>query len=399
MKQRQDLVERFSTFILWDNNRFQTWVADPRLRRSMERCLAQESSTSEQYWVLFWHQDWLNQRELAARQESRRTPHHLHAYLQEPCYRVAETLERDYQSRLQYTIEDYFNLGFLNVDKILSTFNSKLNPNLAAYAFSRIKWQIIDEMRRLERPFGHTIWSLLLGCTETGLKKALISDGISQESIENYLIAWDYYKELYSQAKVRTKGKLQEPSSQTWEEINKAYNQEQPNSKCDVAIIKKWLNTCGQSLLNSLSLSTISSNTSFYPEAEGELQDIFVSEENTPLERVEEEENKQEDRTIFQKIYECLKAEIERLEPERQLELEMYYGKKLTQTEIAEKLDVNQSTILKRLRKSKKRLARYLIQWSATDSNFSLKANDIETMSNALKAWLEYHYQNPNINK
>lgn len=395
MKKRQNLVERFSTFILWNNNWFQTWAIDPRLRRSMERYLAQESSTSEQYWTLFWHTDWLRQREDIGDLETSRISHHLYAYLQEPCYRAAENIYRSYQSRSQYTIEDYFNLGFLNLDNILSKFNPRLNPNLAAHAFSQLKWRILDEMRPLDRTFGHTIWSLLLNCTEARLKKALINDGIPQQNIiDNYSIAWDCYKELYPQAKVKSNGKLQEPSTKTWEQITKAYNQEQPNSKCDSEIIKKWLKTCGQALLNYLSISTISSNAPFSQGEAGELQDIFPDEQRaTPPEQLEIEEEIEESQAVFREIHAWLTGEIELLNTESSSILLMLYEQNSTQTEIGENLDIPQYSVSRKLTKIQKNLTENFIKWSNDNLNISLTANDIITINEALKEWLKYHYQ------
>jgi hypothetical protein len=87
MRPRQNLVETFSTFLQFDADRFSGWVMDPKLRRSMESCLAkvQHSEISESFWVLYWYKIWqsppTSQAQDAYTKSLARS--HLTAYLQE----------------------------------------------------------------------------------------------------------------------------------------------------------------------------------------------------------------------------------------------------------------------------------------------------------------------------
>ena len=57
MRPRQGITEVFSTFLQFDADRFSTWVAEPRLRRSMQANLARQRQmdSREEFWVLYWY--------------------------------------------------------------------------------------------------------------------------------------------------------------------------------------------------------------------------------------------------------------------------------------------------------------------------------------------------------
>ena len=79
MQKRILTIDQFSTFIHWENNRFRRWHSDPKLKDSMEKKLEQNASlSSTQYWVIFWHQRFLEEENKELARE------HLYAYLQEP---------------------------------------------------------------------------------------------------------------------------------------------------------------------------------------------------------------------------------------------------------------------------------------------------------------------------
>jgi len=406
MKTRQSLVERFSSFIQWENNKFKAWISDLTLRRNMERYLSSDTSspTAEQYWVLFWHKDWLKKRDEKNSAKSiiidekklklqNIAQQHLYAYLQEVCYWSAVNFEQNYKNRFEYRSEDYFNIAVLKFNDILSNFNPQLNPNLRTYASMRLKWAIIDEMRRVNRTFGYTTWSLLLNCTETRLTKALIEAGILRENLEKYLIVLDYYKELYASSKIKLNGKLQEPNLETWEKIAAACKKENPLLPIDVVQVKKSLKTCGEALLNYLSPQMISTNMLISADGEKELEDFLADpKQDLLLETLEEREKIAEN---FQQISTWLKIEIEELDREKQSILEMYYGKKMSQTEIGKSLTppLKQYQVYRAIARINKKLAKSFLKWSQEKLNISLEADDIDNIVEALKQWLQHHYQ------
>jgi DNA-directed RNA polymerase specialized sigma subunit len=119
-----------------------------------------------------------------------------------------------YQAKLDYQIEDYFNEGNLDFEAILADFKPLFSTRFDNFATQRIKYRLIDRIRQISQAFGHNTWSLLLNSTGARLSQALQARGLVGETLENYLLAWDYYKEIYAQAKIKTDGKIQEPSFQ-----------------------------------------------------------------------------------------------------------------------------------------------------------------------------------------
>ncbi len=63
MRPRQGITEVFSTFLQFDADRVSGWATDPKLRRSMQNCLARlpQSETSEHFWEIYWYNIWLSQ--------------------------------------------------------------------------------------------------------------------------------------------------------------------------------------------------------------------------------------------------------------------------------------------------------------------------------------------------
>ena len=116
MRPRQDIVEVFSTFIQFDFDRFSTWASDPRLRRSMNKCLTESpQEISENFWGIYWHKQWRKKPQGLARE-------HLIAYLQEVCFWSTHKTITGFTSS-QYTVPDCFQIAIAGVDKVLKGFD------------------------------------------------------------------------------------------------------------------------------------------------------------------------------------------------------------------------------------------------------------------------------------
>lgn len=128
MYTRRDIAEIFSTFAQFEANRFNRWVSDGRLCRSIKLCQEKYSETSDEFWALFWYKQWQsNDTKLPSNLVRRRTlPQdlttlHLSAYLQEACYWAAENTNKRFSST-QYSIVDYFQMAIAEVSKVLAGF-------------------------------------------------------------------------------------------------------------------------------------------------------------------------------------------------------------------------------------------------------------------------------------
>ena len=114
MYPRNSSIDLFSTFARLEDDRFRQWIVDPRLQRSMQQQLTNTAkpATDERVWAIYWHQQWLKH-PLA--------PFHLTAYLQEPCFWVAQELTRRL-SNPQYTLADYFQIANGEMPRVFKGF-------------------------------------------------------------------------------------------------------------------------------------------------------------------------------------------------------------------------------------------------------------------------------------
>jgi RNA polymerase sigma factor (sigma-70 family) len=396
MQQRHSLIDQFSTFIHWEEDQFHHWQSIPRLQRNMQQYLDQDPSlTSTQYWGIFWHKRWVGH--IASGQTSNPYRDHLYAYLQEPCYRAATDLRRNYQQRFELEISDYFGMGSSKFDKILAEFNPISNPNLAAHGFTRLKWRIIDELRKTDQSAGHTPWSLLLEYSETPLKEALALAGVVAPLLDEYLMAWDCYCAIHKLAKIKHKGKIQSPSEEQWEKITAGF--------VEVSLrfvepwqIRKYVTHCAEALYQYLSPKPISLNQTVNEEGESELQDIVIV-EPTALERLEEKSEQDAVQIQLQKIYVWLEQELttldvkkHRLNPQIKTILELYYGRNLAQIPISQELNISQSAISRNLSKIQEILGDRFIVWCPEHLGRSVEADKLR-LSSAIEQWLQHYYQ------
>jgi RNA polymerase sigma factor (sigma-70 family) len=396
MIKRFTIVEQFSTFILWEDNRFGHWRSDPRLQRSISNGLEQNSTLTSSQWAVFWHSrlDTIDQNRNLQTRQSRE---HLYAYLQEPCYQAAFDIWNTYRNySKEYAIADYFQCGVLRFDKLLSGFNPQLNSNLEAYAFSFLKWRITDTLRELHKGWGYTSWSLLLYRSKLCVRNALIRYGISGELLKAYLLAWECYVEIYKPARQVRDGSIQEPTPQSWNSITSAYNAMTSPQK-EAADIKKWILDCGKAVSSYISLNSVSSdamNRQETDDLESRLGDEGQIEELEFRSVVDYQQ-------IHQKICIWLKAEIEqldthktRLNPNVKEILDLYYSRGIKQVAIGQQLGINQATVARNLQKTKEILTDKFIQWSAENLSIVLKSNDIEVMSKVFEEWIRLYYHN-----
>ena len=387
MDKRESLIEQFSTFIMWSEERFQRWQTDPRLSRHMEKSFQRVTSGDRQYWVAYWHQQWQQHNRSISRD-------HLYAYLQEPCYRVAVQLWSTYQHRHDRPLFDLFSQGVLCFQKLLTSFNPILNPNLGAYASFFLKWRILDELRRQDKSYGHTLWSLLLHTSETRVRKALIAMGINGLLLEYHLQAWDCYVELYKPAKVKREGKIQAPPPEIWAKIVATYNLLMPQPQ-NLETIQQWVNTSGQAVFRYMSPAEVSINQPLSTEGQQEFIDVTAAPDDN-----ESPDSLLDYGAIYIQILAWLREEWQgldlrtyRLNAHTKRIVQLYYGEGQEQKEISQQLGINQSTVSRTLNKVKTIVTDRFLEWSMDNLHISLQVNDVETINEAVSQWLWSIYQ------
>jgi RNA polymerase sigma factor (sigma-70 family) len=418
---RQTVTEQFSTFIRWREHRFNGWQVHSPLLRQMKSLLAEDPSlTTSPYWVIYWYQQWLAQFQGTQQEDqgamavafypqgqgqsetmaSQSDPilttalgqDALCAYLQECCYQAAGKLYRDYQARCHHQLDDYFGLGMVNADKVLKEFNPQLSPNLEAYAYPRFKWRMLDELRRWDRTFGYTSWSLLLDTSETRFRKALQRAGLGTAA-DNHFEAWLSYKAIYQTAKIIRDSRVQEPTPEAWAAIQQAYQRQTMNSATPQQL-RQWLIEGGTALMNYLSPSTTSIDHVTNPLGPDGSDDLLSEDDDEPS------WDSYEGPAQYQRILTWLETELTAIAPQHYrlnsgvlTMIELYYGQGLKQVSIAHKLEINQSTVARNLSKFLEILAMRFIQWAEEAFPNTVSPEQIPAVCTALEQWLHHYYQ------
>lgn len=387
MRPRQDTVEIFSSFLQLDADYFQGWLTDPKLRRSMQQCLAQASQPQpEKVWMLYWHEIWQTQASSLASA-------HLAASLQEVCYWSARQIAQKFAS--QQSVTDLFQSAIAGLPKVLNTFNRDLNSNLKSYAELIFGNLIKDSLRKNQEIDVCTDWSLLNRLSQKGLVEALRASGRNDSAIAANILMWNCYRELAAPVGTKTVRKQSKPDDATLNAIARLYNTQRlaqlgaTSPEATLESVEKQLLSCA-ALVRAFRLPTVvSANVPQYGQETAELIDSFPSVQEPLLSNL----IAQEELTIRQsqkgQIKEVLDNAIAQLDPQLQTLLKTYYGHNLTQQQIAAQLGIKQYSISRRLSSIRSTLLRTLAQWSQETLHLSLTPEVLDSMNTGLEEWLK----------
>ncbi len=395
MRPRQSVLEIFSTFLQFDADRFSGWATESKLRRSMQNCLTRlpQPNTAENFWILYWYKIWQTQPASLARE-------HLSAYLQETCYWAAQKTTAGF-TNVQYGLSDYFQMAIARVDKVLKGFNPKQGFSLKNYAGATFGSVIKDILLQRHEVDFCTHWALLRKLSQKRLVEALQNTGLTAKAIASYVLAWRCFKDIYAPMQATGTRKLPRPDRATWEAITRLYNTERyhqlypPGPECSPETLEKWMITCAKAARSYLYPPQMSINRPSPGRESGELVDDLIGEESllTQIVVQEEEQARQAQQT---QIGSVLVAALTELDPQAQRLLQLYYGQKLTQQQIAEQLEIKQYSVSRRLTKARGSLLITLAQWSQETLHISLSSEVLNHTSTILDEWLEHHYGHSN---
>jgi RNA polymerase sigma factor (sigma-70 family) len=389
MRSRQSLLEIFSTFLQFEGDRVSTWAIDARLRRRMQQCLDHSSpETSSNFWALYWYKIW---QEDAGRDSNA----HLTAYLQETCYWSAQKTMTNF-ALMQYTMPDCFQVAIAKVQKILQGFNPQQGFSLKNYASAIFTSTIRDTLRQRQEVDICTNWALLRKVSQKRLVESLQNAGLSAETITAYILAWSCFKSLYIPTQETSTRKLPRPDEATWVAIVQRYNTDRspslPAAKPET--LEKWLNICAQAARSYLNPNLVSINTPKSGQDTGELlDDVPESSRESLLADLiadEEDQTRQDQRSQLNQI---LEAAIAQLDSELQAILHLYYRENCTQQQMAERLEIKQYTVSRRLTKAREQLLKKIAIWSQDTLHISLTSALLQSMSLVIEEWLQQHYK------
>ena len=392
MLPRQDIVQIFSAFIQFDYDRFGGWATDNRLRRSMRQCLEKVSvQSSENFWVLYWHQIWLEQPKSLAKE-------HLTAYLQEICFWSSTKTIGGFSST-QYTVPDCFQVAIAGIDKVLKGFDRERGFNLRSYASITFSNLIRELLRQKKEVDICSDWSLLRKLSQKRMTEALLGAGLGAEVVETYILAWNCFKTLYVPERANSTRKLPKPEPETWQAIANLFNQErktQLNVEADTSTaedVEKWMLICVKAARSYLFPNVTSINQPKPGYESGEIVESIVGEVDDSLlsdmianEEIQQRSQQQTD------INQFLTATIKNLKPEEQKLLELYYSLELKQAEIAKELNTQQYSISRKLSRARKALLKALAKWTESTMHISLTSDILNNISSLLEEWLAGYY-------
>lgn len=397
MYTRQSVIDIFSTFLCFEDDRVTSWAIDGRLQRSMRSQLAstKDRQISPKFWALYWHQIWCQEASAIAK-------HHLAAYLQEVCYWSAQKLVMNVSSG--QSIADFFQVAIVKLDRILTSYNAQHGTDLKNYASLAFTNAIKDTLRQRQAIEICTDWALLHRVSHKRVIAALQNWGLNPAQVDPYLLAWQCFKAIYAPTVGTGVRKLTQPEPVIFDRIVTLYNAERVRGISTIGIsgdrelVIQWLTTCATAIRRYLYPTAISASQPSPDREHGEFLDNFESTfQDSLLTQAIELESATErvaERLQLQKV--LLKALI-KVDLESQRLLQLYYGQGLTQREIATELMTKQYTVSRRLNHVRQSLLTALGEWSQSILHQSLDTNVINDLSIAIEEWLAGHYQSPEL--
>lgn len=389
MQTRQGILEIFSTFVQFNEDSFSGWITDSRLRRSIKSCLEQSSQhESDTFWALYWHKTWQNQSNPIAAA-------HIAAYLQEVCYWVARKIALNFKS--ESSVADCFQIAIACVSKILKRFNPEYSSNLKGYAELAFESFIKDSLRLRRETDICTDWALLHKISRKRLIDSLQNAGYNNPIINSYVLAWECFKELSADTtKIRN---LVKPDTFAWEAITNLYNTQclshfnSPTPAETPETLEKWLSSSAKVVRAFLYPNLISVYTSRKEQEEGSLLDkIPANSEESLLTKIIAQEEIAIQQKQIQQLQVVLSQAIRKLDQQSQELLQAYYKEQLTQQQIAQKLEIKQYQVSRRLSALKRGLLLSLAQWSSETLHISPTPDVLNAMSISLEEWLKQYY-------
>lgn len=393
MHSRTDILVVFSTFIQFSGDKFDRWISDPRLAKSMQQQLLQNGTGtehSETFWILYWYR---------LRSQYPRANAHLCAYLQEPCYLAADKVTRRF-AMVQCSLADGFQIAIAHVDRILKGYNPDYGSSLKAYARKAFGNCIRDQLRQQQEVNISSDWGLLRRLSQTQLNQALLAAGYIQTSMP--ILIWQCFKAVCIPDPKRSARGLSAPSPEQLDAIVLRYNQLRHQLAVDFDTELVNTDIASQQLMMELMrLATLvrayltpvisSLNQSQYEDS-GEEQLDALSTDDTPMVQLLAAEAFLEQQQRLQEMGTVLEDAIAALDCPNQTLLHMYYYQTLTQKEIASQLNIQQYQVSRKLSRIRQGLLLSVIKWAQETLHISSNSDVLASVSEVIHEWLQQHY-------
>jgi RNA polymerase sigma factor (sigma-70 family) len=315
------------------------------------------------------------------------------AYLQEPCYWSAQQTTRRFTD-LQYRLPDCFQIAIAEVATVLKGFNPDRGASLKTYAGIAFASLLRDALRQRQVVDLCTDWALLRRISKKRLLEALHKAGVAESLLPQYRLAWACFQARY-QPKAPGE-RLPKPDPAFWETVAQLYQQENPGAAANSATLEKWLTQMGQWVRGYLYPPVGSLNAPRFASAAtdemGEIQDSLTDSTADLLTDLVAAEAQTERSQQQQQLSQTLQQAIAQLDAQSQQILRLYYQQSKTQQQIMAELGLSQSSVSRRLSKTRETLLTALVQWSQA-LHIPPTPALIKDMSSALDEWLSAQYQ------
>jgi RNA polymerase sigma factor (sigma-70 family) len=395
MRQRKDLIEIFSAFLQFENDRVQGWAIDPRLHRSMTRTRQSEPSGSEDFWLVYWLQQYAQGSDTTS-PVLRHAIGHLSAYLQETCFWAVNRVMPRIGS-IQMNVSDGFQVAIADVPRLLAAFDSSKLTTLKAYANTVFSNCLRDYLRQRREIDFCSDWGLLQKISRKRLLDALRANNFDEVMCQRYYLAWKALTSHHSAEKSPKLRKIAAPDAATWQLIEQSYNREcQEFPQLTAATgkeLEKWLLDAAKKVRSYLYPTVNSLNVKKGDDTEAELEADLVGEDLSPMMAMEEEETRAERQSQRGQMVDVLHDAIASLdEPSRRL-LTLYYRDRATQQKIAQELGLPQYTVSRKLSRTRETLLKTLLAWGQNTLHIPPTSDVVASISPLLEEWLESFYQ------
>ncbi len=387
MQLRTTVIELFSTFMRFSDDRFDGWVSDWRLKKGMADRLAQadEASQSEGFWALYWHKHWQAHTQAEA---------HLHAYLQEPCYWAAKRIAQRF-AQGPWTLADGFQTAIAHTPSILKRYRPDYGSDLRAYAQAAFSNVIRDQLRQQHEANICSDWGLLRRLSQVQIQRSLLAAGVPQT--ESAILIWQCFRAVCRPDPQRSVRALPPPTPDQLAQMAERYNRQRVQlspipPQIEVKDLMVSLQQVVQAARAYLAPTLVSLNQPQFDQSAQERLD-GLSGDNMPMDRLLAEEAYAEQQRRVRQLEAVLGDAIAALAPTDQTLLRVYYRDQLTQTAIAQQLQIQQYQVSRRLSRVRQQLLIDVAQWSHKTLHIALDSTVLVSMSDAIHEWLQRHYQ------
>ena len=395
MHSRTQVIDLFSTFLRFAEDRFESWIADGHLVRSMQQRLAKnpdkkdELAQQEAFWVLYWHQRWQQEAQSTAAR-------HLWAYLQEPCYWAAENVAQRFVN-VQCTVADGFQIAIADVERILKRYRPDHGSSLKVYARTAFGNAIRDQLRQRNEVNISSDWGLLRRLSQSQLKRSLLAAGFIE--VASPILVWQCFKAICIPDPQQSARGLPAPSEEQLTQMVERYNQLRyqlspvPPS-IDVPTLQATLKQSVQAARAYLTPKPTSLNQPQDDDASRELIDsLAIVEDDHPMARLLAAEAYAEQQQYQQQIRAVLEAAIATLDGPDQTLLELYYGQTLTQKAIATQLQIKQYQVSRQLSRVRQKLLASIAKWSQETLHIAVDSTVLASINEVIHEWLQHYYR------